>query len=491
MFKKLKLNFPVDKREAYKLVSLTLLLFFLCVSSSILRNLKDSVTLTGMKAGAEAIPFLKVWAMLPTAAAMTWLFTFLNKHYGREKAFYIIIGGLTSFFIIFAFILFPNRTAIELTSLEPILLEKLPSGMKGLVSIICQWELTLFYVLCDIWPPIVLGVLFWGFTNEHSTPSEAERFYGILKLGSTSSAIAAACFASYLMQNKFSHNLPFGSTVFEQTLIKQILFITMLTMASFLLFNRLSKSMSKNSKIQNKKKIKISLMQSFRCIIKSRYILSIAVLLISYMMVYNLTDFIWKAYVREAFPNPNDLMRFMNGVTFKVGLISIVAAALSPWIVRKAGLRFLLLITPIVVLVLAICFFAVLRLGDRFTETIAVMLGVAPMMLIVNIGAVQNILSKAFKFSIFDISKETAFTPLDQETKWNAKATIDGMGTDIGDTGISLINQGFLIVFGSFTASAPYALVMGIIVLVAWISSANYIGREYSNMVEKQEDTLQ
>ena len=62
-------------------------------------------------------------------------------------------------------------------------------------------------------------------------------------------------------------------------------------------------------------------------------------------------------------------------------------------------------------------------------------------MLAVFVGAAQNIMSKAAKYSLFDPCKEMAYIPLDQEQKSKGKAAIEVIGGPLGKSGGSLIQQ--------------------------------------------------
>ena len=46
---------------------------------------------TAESSGAEVIPFIKVWVLLPTALLMTFIFTRLVNRYSSEKVFYLMI----------------------------------------------------------------------------------------------------------------------------------------------------------------------------------------------------------------------------------------------------------------------------------------------------------------------------------------------------------------------------------------------------------------
>src|SRR3990170_6127120 len=86
------LVWPIHRSEAKKVIVMVLLLFLLCVSYSILRNLKDTIILTAKNSGAEVIPFIKVWGMLPAVFIATWIFTRLRRYFSKEAVFYIMIS---------------------------------------------------------------------------------------------------------------------------------------------------------------------------------------------------------------------------------------------------------------------------------------------------------------------------------------------------------------------------------------------------------------
>jgi len=72
---------PVHRHELKKFMPMFVMLFLICFNYSILRNLKDALVVTAKNSGAEVIPFIKVWAMLPTAILATWIFARLSNRF--------------------------------------------------------------------------------------------------------------------------------------------------------------------------------------------------------------------------------------------------------------------------------------------------------------------------------------------------------------------------------------------------------------------------
>src|ERR1700678_1899617 len=94
--------FPVHKSELKLFLPLILMFFFICFNYNLLRAAKDSLVVTAPSAGAEIIPFIKVWVIVPMALAMTFLFTRLANRYTIEKIFYIMMGIFLGFFVLFS-----------------------------------------------------------------------------------------------------------------------------------------------------------------------------------------------------------------------------------------------------------------------------------------------------------------------------------------------------------------------------------------------------
>jgi len=172
-----------------------------------------------------------------------------------------------------------------------------------------------------------------------------------------------------------------------------------------------------------------------------------------------------------------------------VGLVAtVVALFISGNFLRRFSWRFSALITPLVVLITGIFFFAFFLYKDSGAALkLAAFFGSTPLVMSVFFGTLQNTLSRASKYTLFDATKEIAFIPLDKESKRKGKAAIDGVGSRLGKSSGSVITQGFLILFATLTASAPYIGLLFIVILVVWVISATSLGKQFNQLVAKHE----
>ncbi len=465
-----------------------LLLFFLCICYSILRNLKDTIILTAEHSGAEVIPFIKVWGMLPGAIAATWLYTRLARRFSRETVFYLVISSFLTYFLLFAFVIHPHSDQLHLDRLGNWLTLHLPLGFKGMIAMIRNWTFTSFYIISELWAVVVLTVLFWGFANDTTEVAQAKRTYGILNIGSNVAPILGGSIG-ILCTSAFS--LPVGnvgSDTWGQTLVNIVLVLTFLGCAAMGLFYWIQRHVIAKEQIvkqeqeDRKERCKLSIRESIRYISKSKYLTCLAIIVLGYNISINVTDVLWKEQLKRYFSDPNEMLIHMNSITVGIGIVATLGGVLFSLMVSRLGWTFTALLTPAIMTVMAIGFFTFLFCGDALSTVAVSLFGVTPFALTVYFGSLQNCLSKAGKYSVFDASKELAFLPLDADSKLKGKAAIDGLGSGIGKSGASLTYQGFIILMGSVALSTPYISGILFVVLISWIFSVLSVGKRFKKM---------
>lgn len=485
---------PIYPHELRKFLPMLLIMYFVCFNYSILRNLKDALVVT--TSGAVVIPFIKVWVMLPAAILLTIVFTRLSSRYSQESVFYIIVSGFFAFFAIFAFVLYPLRDFIHPHGTAGYFMTLLPAGFSGMVSMCCYWSFTIFYVMCELWGSLVLSVLFWGFANEVTRLHEARRFYSVLSIFSNVAAIIAGQAANYLAY-KVHVTIQFPLSSADEW-DQNLRFLILIVLAACLMMMAIFRWMNVNVlsdpsfdelhhstaelKIEKKKKTKLSMKDSFSYLSNSKYLMLIAVLVLGYNLTMNLAEVVWKDRLREMYPSPADYNKFLNNLTSSVGVVSVITSLFMSRIIARFGWTIVALITPVIMLVTCAGFFSFMMFQDALGAMVLALTGLSPLVISVYFGAVQNCLSKAMKYSVFDATKEMAFIPLNHEVKLKGKAAIDGVGSRLGKSGGSLVHQSLILVFGNLSASASYVGVIVVLVISCWIVAVRRLGKQFGEL---------
>lgn len=471
---------PIHRHEVTKVVPMMLMLFLICFNYSILRNVKDAVVVTAQSSGAEVIPFIKVWVLLPMAILFTLIFTKLINRYSQEKVFYLTITGFLTFFGFFTFILYPYRDFLHPHQLADSMEMMMPAGFKGLIAMFRNWSFTIFYVICELWGSMVLSVLFWGFANEVTKITEARRFYSMLGVVASFAGIFAGVAANYLMTENWEETL--------KILISVIIVCGCVTMLTFYWMNKKvlnHSSFDELHKTQSelKTKKKLSMRESFSYLSNSKYLICIAVLVLCYNLVINLVEIVWKDQLRQLYPSTVDYSRYMNYVTSAVGIIATITSLFMSQLISRFGWTRTALITPVSMLITSAGFFAFMLFRYDLAEPVFALTGTTPLVIAVFFGAAQVCISKACKYSVFDSTKEMAFIPLGHECKLKGKAAIDGVGSRLGKSGGSVVHQGLLMFFGSVSMSAPYVAAILMLVITGWMFAARSLGKQFAAII--------
>lgn len=459
--------------------------------------MKDTLVVTANGAGAEVIPFIKVWVMFPGAILMTFLFTWLSNRFSREKVFYIMMSMFLGYFLLFLLFLYPNHEALHSSTLANTLSAFLPQGAKGLVAMLQNWTFTLFYVMSELWGNIILIVLFWGFVNQVTLVEEAKRVYGLFGFGANISGIFSGQVSVYLSRKAFDPSLAYGTTAWEQSVFMLLSLVLICGILTIIIYRWINKNVltedryycQKYAAQEKKVKGKLSLRDCFAHLMKSSYLIYIAIIVIGYNIVINLVEVLWKDQVSLLYPNPSDYNLYTNQVSTWVGIVAAFTSLfISSNALRRCGWTFTALITPMVLLITSIGFFGIFFYQNSLDGAGVLIMGMTPLAMIVLIGAIQNILSRGAKYTVFDATKEMAFVPLSTECKVKGKAAIDGVCNRLGKSGGSVIHQSLLIVFSSFAITAPYIAGILLVIIGIWVGAVRMLGKQFNQLTGAKDD---
>lgn len=496
---------PIHGYEKRKVLPMLLMLVLICFNYSILRNLKDSLVIT--TSGAEIIPFIKMWVLLPMAVLLTVIFARLTNRYSQERVFYIMVSIFLVFFALFTFVLYPLHDVLQ-PHLTAQSLQAAYPNLKWFIVLCENWIFTTFYVMSELWGTMVLQVIFWGFANEITRVDEAGRFYSIFSIGGNLASILAGMYVILFISSDsiFDLNLLSAMEIEEikeadwqhklQWIMGIILVCGLVIMALFHWTNKHvlnDPSFDGLHKIKKvaKQKGRQSLRESFQYLKNSKYLICIAVLVISYNLSINLVEIVWKDQLKQLYPAKADYLWFMSCVSLSMGIVSTITAFFMSRIINRFGWTFTALITPVTMLITSIGFFSFLLFRESLAPMAVILVGTTPLAIAVYIGAAQNCFSKAAKYSVFDATKEMAFIPLDHESKLKGKAAIDGIGSRLGKSGGSLIHTGLLMMFHTLSNSSPYVAVILLAVILGWTIAASSLGKKFKQLTSSTSEELE
>ncbi len=473
---------PIHSYELKRFLPLFLMLFLICFNYGILRPLKDTLIITA--AGAKILPYVKVWGILPIAILLTYFYTKLTSRFTQEKVFYIVTSSFLAFFLVFAFIMYPLREAFEPRNSALFFQKILPKGFCGFIDLYKHWTLTLFYVIAELWSSLVLSTLFWSVANEVTSVKESKRFYGVFGIASNLAALVSGFAANAMV---------IGST-WNQSIVIYITVVTLCGLVTMGIFRWQNKMVFSSQDYQTLHQVsykkgekKPSLKESLKMLSKSKYLISIAILLVSYNLAINLMDVIWKDRLHHLYPSPQAFNHYMNSVTSMIGLLSLSITFFIPKFIERFGWTKTALITPVAMMITGIGFFSFIFFGNSFKDL--GFMAMTPLAIAVFFGGMQNCLSKSTKYSLFDSTKEMTFIPLDHKERFQSKAPIDVIGARLGKSGGAIIYQVLLFFFGSISACIPFVSVLFLGIMTFWISTTKNLGKMFNALVEKQTPT--
>ncbi len=489
---------PVHTFELKKLLPMFFLFFFINFNYTILRDTKDALIVTAPGSGAEAIPFLKVWGVLPLAILFMIVYSKLSNVFSKQKLFYTTISFFIAYFAVFVLVLYPNKDILHPTTAADALQQFLPAGFSGFIALIRNWTYALFYVMSELWGSVAISLLFWGFANDTTKISESKRFYALFGLGANVAMLVSG--PAIIHFSNIRSKLAAGIDAWGVTLNWMVAMVFLSGLIIMGIYWWIDKNVLTDPRFYDpaelkrakKEKPKMSLKESFAYLARSKYIGYLAILVIGYGIAINLVEVTWKGQLKLQYPNPNDYQTFMGYFSTVTGAITILMMLfVGGNVIRRFGWKTGALITPIVLLITGVGFFSFVIFRDSLTGFIA-MMGTTPLMLAVLFGTAQNVMSKSAKYSLFDPTKEMAYIPLDQEAKVKGKAAIDVVGARLGKSGGSLVQQGLIIACGSLGAITPFVGIILFAIIFAWIFAANGLSKRFQKLnAEKEEEAKQ
>lgn len=483
------LFWPIHRHELRRFIPMGVMMFFILFNFSVLRDSKEALIITAKGAGAEVLPLLKVGGVIPFAFLTFFIYLKLSNLVCRQTLFYLFIIPFIVFFIVFDLYLFPNRESLHLHGLADHLESLLPkgSGLIPALGFIRNWTFSLYYIVAELWGSIVISLLFWGFANDVTTTSEAKRFYVLFPMISNFALIISSTSVIYYSKHADMLGEALDSLIFWVVTSAIIIVFLYWWMNKSLFKERLQMqglSHEPGRKAGKKEKMKLSLRESLKLILTSRYLGGIAFIVVAYGLCIHVVEVLWKTQMKQMFPEQTDYLKAMGYYTLAIGLINFPMMLIGTNVIRRMGWKKAAYATPLILMITGVVFFSFLIFRDNL-ETLLQDWKFGALSVIVLAGAIQGVLSKSTKYTLFDATKEMALIPLDQEEKVKGKAAVDVVAARFGKFGGGILVLGMLSMW-TMQAMPPYACALVLGTIAIWFLILNFLDKRFESLTEKR-----
>ncbi len=486
---------PIHGYELKKFLPMSLLMFCILFVYTMVRDLKDVfIQKYATCGGAELIPPLKLFFVMPAAFLVVILFTYLVDKFGVDKTFYIIVSMFVAFYAIFVLFLFPSAVDGHLHANKEAVIhmqETMPWFLHYIIPCVTNWAYTLFYIVSEIWGTLAISSLFWQFANQITMKTEVKRFFpfyttignvGVIASGSVLRTMATA------KGDAFKANV--------KILVWACIFFCVATMAIYYYINSIvlkdPKCYDPSLVKKKKKKEKMGIMAGVRFLFTSPYFMLICALVLCYGVGINFTELVWKEHMRAMLKDPNQYAAMMGNLSMVTGILTIFFTFVASNILRRFNWKISALITPVITVVGGGIFFllmAYIRLGGASSYWF----GMSVPMLAIWVGLFFDATAKGVKYCLFDQTKSMAYIPLDEDTRVKGQAAVEVIGGRAGKAGASaivwtltnVVASGSKLIQHLFTIIPLFFVILG-----AWIVSVFKLSDKYEAKVAEKEPEL-
>lgn len=462
---------PIHKHELARFMWLSVMVVLVVYIHTVLKISKDALIISHLS--TEVISAIKIWVVAPMATVFVLVYIKMANSFNRSSLFHILTWFFIAYFILFALVLYPHRDVctIDLTGVAT----RLPA-LVYMLKALGGWQYSIFYLFSEMWVTMMLSISFWQIANHLVSVEESKRFYPLIGL----MAQFGMMLAGVLSKSFVVHGNDWQPTLNNVT-ISLVISGVLLSMSFIALTKNVGVDIMNSKGKAKSGKHNISFKESLKYIASSKPVLLIASLLLSYNIVINLIEGVWKKSIEVYFSNnANEIHHFMSNVNLWISVISILAAVGCVFMVRHFKWRTSAMVTPAFTLVTGIAFFLFVLFGS-FSAALASSLFVAVLW-----GSVNNIFARSTKHTLFDATKEMAYIPLDDELKTKGKAAAEMVGMRFGKGVGAFMQQGLLMVFTGMSLLNLAPIISGIflVVMVCWILSVIYLNRNLAGSLE-------
>ncbi|XXT22570.1 cyclic nucleotide-binding domain-containing protein [Sorangium sp. So ce429] len=270
----------------------------------------------------------------------------------------------------------------------------------ALLRVLIGQELRAAYLVFYIWSEIIAnftGVLVWAVAQDRHDPRSAKRLFGLIGSGRVVGTVACGFATGGAVTWIGTENLLF------------VLIAALLTMAAItMVLERRHPLERPPSGAEALLEARLPRMELWR----SRYALTIALLTLVLFAVLTVGDYQFKAIALTAYPDRDDLARFMAFLYGAVGVLGLVVQlGVTPWVLRRHGVLGGLLAMP-----------------AAFTASTVALIA-SPSLAF---AAILKLSDNALQFTIYDATTQLLFFPFPPALRERVRTLVSAIAKPLG-----------------------------------------------------------
>lgn len=428
----------LDIRKGEWALSLLMFFYFFLVITSfwILKPIKKSVfigfydiagfNLSGWHLNASQAELIaKILNMIVAFMAVI-VFTWLSRRYHRQQL--TVIFGL---FCIIAYAIYSQVIN------EP--------------SPFVVWT---FYLYGDLFNTLMVAT-FFAFLNDSVTPEAAKRLYGLIVLG----GVIGGAFGTLVLRTLID-SISFSVWIYICLVVSVVIILVAVAAGSLVTKKPMDIHTAQEPEpISKIKKNTNPALEGARLVFRSRYLLSIVLIVGLYEIASTTLDFQFTATIAYYLDGDAITRQLSTMYLIQNWAAMFIQFFLTSLIMTRLGLKFALLVLPVAIILgsTAYFLFPVLWIGSFLVP-----------------------IDNSFHYSINQSAKETLYTVTTREEKYKAKAFIDMFINRFAKAIAVGVSLTITTIFTDFS-SIRWISLFTILVVLIWAFAAGNAGSEFQN----------
>ena len=473
-----------------KLGAFATLFFCMAFNNALLDATKDTLVIA--HGGVELIPFLTLYVNLPSSILFVLIFSWLSSRMKLQHLFVAVVAPFLVFFGGFAAILYPMRDILHPHVAASAVMQIVPSGFAPIIRMFENWTFTLYYVMCELWGDVVLSLMFWQLANNSTSQEDAKVLYPLFGVGANIAQIVAGQLIKLV--GTTSYVVSFADPSMQWQAQQNILMFCVISMGlvCMALYSKIVKAenermlamcingetiqvsdeLQESQRSQKSKESKssgITLMDGISYLSNSPPLRGLTIVTLCQGVSQNLFEVAWKAQVSQLYPQPVQYSSFMGDVATASGVMTVIMMFASPYIFSSVGWIGAAGMTPMILTFGgAVFFIGAIIVHAPFSswasyfgalrQPTAVVDGMLLWALAIGGGALY-VFFRASKYALLKPAEEMVYIGLTAEERSKGKAAIDVVGTQVGKSGGSIVQQVLIALFLNINGCLPFMFI--------------------------------